>query len=893
MTSGPPSSPGPGWFVRGLLGLLLPADRRDDVLGDLEEALHRRRRSTRPPALLWWYTRQVVGYVVVALGDARQEMSTRRAHRAPGPEGFTRALAYDLRYAARSLRRAPLFTATAVLTLAIAIGGNTAVFSLVNGVLLAPLPYPEPDRLVAVHETFDGQSFWSAAPRSVLAWEERSELLDGIAWSEVERRGLEGADGPVPVGVALVSANFLEVLGIAPAVGRGFAEVDEVRDAAPVAVLTAEFWRTRLGGRGDVVGESVSLDGIPHTVLGILPDGGAPDFVGPHDLLVPRAITEAEVASRGRVLQAVARLGPGVGLESARREMEAITVEHAATTGGMQGWGVRLRPLREQLVGDVRPALLVLLGAVGMVLLVACVNLGNLLLARGTRRRAELAVRTALGASAGRLTRLLLLEASLLGLLGGALGLALAAWGVRSLPTLVGDGLPRLNEVGIDGGVLVFCMGLSLGAGLLFGLLPALHARRVGTEAARMGGARTVSPDRRQRRLRVGFVALQLASVMVLLAAAGLMTESFRRLQRTDPGFVLEDRLVLHLSVPEARYPTPDHVATFFEGLVERLEATPGVTAAGVVTHLPLSGDDWTSLQVVESLPEPVPGEEPNGGFEAVGPGYFEALGIPVVGGRTFTRGEFAEGAPVVLVDEVMAEGLGIGRSAVGERVRFAPAGPRGEWHTVVGVVGAVRYELRASPRPQVYIPERRLFPEARERDLVVRVEPGSAEGTMSSVRASLRGHAPELAVASIRPLRDVASASLWRARLQSGVLSAFGVVGLVLGAIGVYGVVSYTVGGRTREIGVRLALGARRREVLLLIMREVLSPVLVGLGAGLLAAIAGARLFSAALFGVRPHEPAVLATLALVLLTVATAAAAVPALNAVVLDPARTLRPD
>lgn len=877
--------PGPPRLGRVLIAVSLPREDRAAILGDLEERFRRIRRERSTAAARLWYLRQAGAFVVAGIGEGARRLAAAGASRSR--RGWSVAWAEDLRFALRSLPREPGFTAVTVLTLALGIGGTTAVFSVVDGVLLRPLPFPDPDRLVAVEDRFEGESWWAASPANVRAWREGSRTLEAVGWAQPGTRTFVADGEPRELRVQRVSPTLLDVLGVEARVGRGFREGEDRRGAAPVAVLTHRFW-SGIGGDPSIVGRSLPLDGVPHTVVGVLPRGATGDVLADHDLLVPRVFTEEELRSTGRVLRTIARLNPDASPSEAESELETILAEIDAP----EGWGVRLIPLRERLVGEARPVLFVLLGAVGFLLLVACANVSNLFLARGSARRRELAVRTALGAGRGRLLRQLLTEAAVFSILGGLAGILLATWGTSALARLAPDAVPRMDEIAVSGRVLVFSLGVTLLAGLLFGLVPAIRSTGLSLNPA-LHGSRGAGRSGSGERVRGALVASEVACVLVLLVGAGLMLTSFQKLRRVKPGFPVEDRVVLEISLPETRYPTARERSDFFRRLERRFSALPGVVTSGTVTHPPLFGDDWSSYHIVESRPPPRPGEEPIGGMEAAGPGYFEALGIPLLEGRRFRAEDALEGPPIVLVDQAMVERYWPDRSPLGDRVRLAREGPLSDWHEVVGVVGAVRYRLDEKPRPRVYLPDGRLPIDAPTRFVVVRTERERARDVVPSLRDALRRIAPDRPIGSVRTMEEAAAGSVSRARLQTLLLAAFGVLGLVLGAVGVYGVVSYAVSRRTRDVGVRLALGARRSRVLGRVLWDALTPVLVGVALGLAAALGLGRILSGMLFEVRPTSPQVLASVSALLVAVAICAAFLPGLRATRVDPVRTLRAD
>lgn len=880
-------------FARWLATVTLPAERRGEVLGDLEEHFRRLRDERGPHRARLWYLRQAMAFA--ALGS----LARLRSLFEDGGDLRASVLAsslQDLRFALRGLGRNRGFTGAAILTLAVGIGGATAVFSLVDGVLLRPLHYPDSERLVAILDEFDGEAWWSAAPRNVRAWRDRSTTLEAVGWAQPDTRSFSARGAPEELRIQRVSAGFLEVLGVEPRLGRGFEEREARSGAPPVTVLTHHFW-TSLGSDPGMVGETVAFDGVPHTVVGVLPPGAVGEVLEPHDALVPRIFSETELRESGRVLRTVGRLASPATLAEAEEELEWIMTEaepRPTLTGGSSGggWGVRLVPLREHLVGDVRHALLLMLGAVGFVLLIASANVSNLLLARGSTRSRELAVRSALGAGRRRVVRLLLAESLVIALIGGVAGSILALWGANALIALAPDALPRMRSVSVDGRVLTFALLISTAVGVVFGLVPALRgASHRGGEALSSSSRGDGIGSRKGTRLRSILVAAEVALILVLLTGASLTLASFSRLRSVDPGFPIQDRVVVEMTLPESRYDSPLRVSEFFRELTRGLRELPGVVEAGSVSHPPLFGDDWSSYHIVESGPPPRLGEEPIGGMEAVSPGYFRALGVPLVEGRVFEPGDGPDGPPVVVVDEAMAARHWPDRSPVGDRVRLGRTGPLAQWHDVVGVVGATRYELASAPRPRLYLPDNRLVFDASTRYVVVRAEPDRLEAVIPLIRARIREMAPDIPIASLRTLEAAAAGSVARARLQTFLLGVFGGTALLLGVIGVYGVVSYSVGRRTREVGLRIALGAGRARVLGTILGREMAPVMVGLLLGAAAVLGLGRFLSGILFEVNPTDPTVLGGATLGLLLLAAAAALVPSLRASQIDPRSALR--
>lgn len=897
------------FVVARLLRRVLPAEDREEVMGDLEERYRGRSEREGVRQARRWYRRQARSLLIWGAarrlgGFVQQGDETFRGSRADGgrlasSDSVWSGTGTDLRVAARALRANPGYTGVAVLTLALGIGGNTAVFSVVDGVLLRPLPFPEPTELVAIHETRAGQTWWSAAPHNVLAWRERSRTLEDVAWAQ-PRVGslLDAEDRPVSVGVVAASANVFELLDVRPHAGRLFEVGDDIEGGPPIAVLAYDLWIERYGGSRSAIGDRLTLDGVAHTVVGIAPPGQEPTFFGDHSLIVPRPLTEAEIQTQGRILRTVGRIADGVDIEAARAEMAAIAAEldEETTMGGARGWGVRLVPLRDQMVGEARTPLLVLLGAVGFVLLIACANLSNLMLARGSARTADVAVRASLGAGRGRIIRHLLTESLLIAAVGGSLGLAMAAWGTDLLlgvdPTII----PRLDQVGPDGRVVAFTAGLSVLAALLFGLVPALRVSRIDLAAAfQAGGGRGGGAGRGERRLRDGLVAAELALVVMLLSGAAAMVGTVRALGSIDPGFQTEGRLAVRLTLPASRYPDNAAMTRFMTELIERVETVPGVMRAGSVSTLPLTGGEgYTSFHLARSLPIPESGAEPIGGMEIVGPGYFEAMGIEILSGRGVELADITSGQQVIVVDEGVAGTIGGPEAALTDAIRMAPegAGPiLSAWRPIVGVVAPVRYGLDADPRPRIYVPEGQTGFTLRPRTLVVRVQPGVEDQVVPAIRQAVADVDPVLSIRSMLWLDEIAHTSISRSRFQGVLLTAFALIALALGAVGVYGVVAYTVARRTREVGLRLALGASRGTVVGRLVQRAMVPVVVGVVLGLGGAMALARWLDTLAFGLARPEWTTFVGAPLALLPLALVAALIPGLRAARIDPVRALR--
>jgi putative ABC transport system permease protein len=784
-------------------------------------------------------------------------------------------LLQDLRYGLRGLARSPGFTAAAVLTLALGIGANTAMFSLVDAVLLRPLPYPEPERLVRVRAVNPekGQDA-NLNPLDFADYRRQARSFTDLAAMATPTFSLTGGGEPERVRGALVSSNFFRAFGARPALGRDFQPRDEQPDAEPVVILSERLWQRRYNSDPGILGKTIVLDDAPVTVVAVLESGfrapGASE-ADPPEVWRPIRIEES-LGRGGHWLPVFGRLAEGVTIRQAQAEMDALArsleKEHP---GSNKGWATSLQDLEESIVGNTRGPLVLLLASVGLVLLIACVNVANLLLARAGSREHEVAVRATLGASASRLLRQLLTESLLLAGLGAAAGLLIAFFATRLLSRLDPEILPRAGEVAMDGRVLAFTLGISGLAAIVFGLVPAL---RTAKGAVLRQGTRT-TPG---RRLPAALVIAELALALVLLIGAGLLLKSFWRLLRVDPGFRAENLLTATVDLPASRYGEPHQIAAFYQNLFERTAALPGVLGATGIDIPPLSGgyscnsfsiDDGSS-----SHAEDVPCIE----YRTVGPGYFETLGIPIVQGRSFQSTD----APVAIVNETLARALWPDRNPLGNRITlgFEEQTP----HTIVGVVKDVRhFGLQSAAAPEVYVSY--LQHPTSAMTVVLRTTDDPAR-LRTSLAEQVRSLDPELPISRVEGLESRVAQSIAQPRLRTELLLLFALLALALAAVGVFGVISYSVVRRTREIGVRMALGAGRSEVLRLVLGQTLAYAGAGLALGLAAALALTRLLASLLFEVGHTDPAIFAASAAVLLAVAGLAGYLPARQASRLEP-------
>jgi len=791
------------------------------------------------------------------------------------------ALRQDLRYAVRSFLKNPGFTAVAVITLALGIGANTAIFSVVDTLLLRPLPLKDPGRLVLVRDTQPGVDSAPASYPEYLDWKERSKTFEALGAFFNTTFSLTGQGEPEQLPALRMSAGLLPMLGLAPARGRGFRPEEEKAGGERVALISHALWQRRFGASPAVLGTPITLAGEPYTVVGVLPPGLT---FGVHpDVCIPLRL-DAQRAPRGlHFMTVLGRLRSGPDLAQARAEVESMAAR--LRTEGVTRHGIVLTPLQEQLVGDTRPALLVLFGAVGLVLLIACANVANLLLARAASRQKEIAIRLAVGASRARLIRQLLTESLVLSVLGGGLGLLLAWWGVDLLVS-AGARLPRIEEIRIDGTVLAFTAGVSLLTGLLFGLAPALQASSADFhESLKEGGRQTGLGSGRQR-LRGLLVVSEVALSLVLLIGAGLLIRSFVRVLDNDMGFDPSRVLALDLSLPLSSYGKPERQAAFFKELLERVGRLPGVQGAAVVSHLPLGGSNTNSGLLIEGRAWPQD-ELPLADNRLVSSDYFRVLRIPLLRGRTFIPRDVEGSLHVAVINESLARRFFPNADPIGKRIDMQ--WKTNGWQVIVGVVGDIKHDgLDLPSAPAVYVPY--LQTPDSGMTLVVRAT-GDPLGLVGAVRAQVYGVDRNQPVSRARTMDELVAESVGPRRFSMSLLSGFAALALFLAAVGIYGVMSTSVAQRTHEIGVRMALGARRSDVVKLVIRQGLPPVLLGTCIGLIAAMVFSRVLESLLYGVSARDPATFAGVSLLLVCVALAACFLPARRAARVDPMIAIR--
>ena len=804
----------------------------------------------------------------------------------------------DLRYAFRMLLKAPGFTAIAVIALALGIGANTAIFSVVNAVLLRPLPYKAPNDLVWLWGTnpLNDIAKETASYPDFVDWREQAQSFSGVAGFTQTAVILGGADGEterVPVGVAM--GDLFTVLGIEPAIGRKFLPEENEEGKHRVVLLSDALFQRRFGGQAGVVGSQIMINNSQYTIVGVLPAGFQDPIAGQtqsFQMWMPLAVTaNMQQSRRGDFLSVVARLKPGVSLQHGQAEMTGIMARlEKQYPNTNTGWGAIVQPLHETITGDVRPALLVLLGAVSVLLLIACANVANLLLARATARQREIAIRSALGATRGRIIAQLLTENVLLSFCGGVLGLLFAYWGMDALLALSPGNIPRLETIGVDREVLFFTLAVSLVTGVVFGLAPALTVSKPHLNDTLKEGGRSGGDSGTARRLRSGLAVAEIALSFVLLVGAGLLIRSFLSLQDVNPGFNADHLLTVKLSLPAAKYQENQQVVNFYDQLLARVSSQPGVQAASLTTALPLdSGNNYLAFEV-EGRVTPPTDKQPDAESRIVSADYFKALQIPLRRGRLLDDRD-ALGAPdVVVISETMARKYFGGEDPIGKRITFGdPQAADVEWFTVVGIVGDVRgSSLKSEPYAQVYGSYRQ-SPQ-RGMTVVLRTA-GDPMNVAPAVRQQVAALDPQQPLYNIRTAEQVLAASIARPRFNMLLIAILAGIALVLAAIGVYGVISYSVTQRTREIGIRIALGASAGNVLKLVVGEGMILAGTGIVVGIIAAFGVTRIMASLLYGVTASDPLTFASLALLLGAIAFVACYIPARRATRVDPVVALR--
>jgi len=801
----------------------------------------------------------------------------------------------DLRYALRTLAKNPAFTSIAIVAIALGIGANTVIFSAVNAVLLRPLPFKNPEQLVMVWENATHLGFPknTPSPPNFIDWQRQNTVFTGMAAMSERSFNLTGVGEPDRLDGRRVSANLFDLLGVPALLGRTFVPDDD-RPGTHVVLLSYSLWQRRFGSDSNVIGRAITLNGESYNVIGVMPRSvHLPAYGNWNDKVwVPIAFTNEETTERGNhFLDVIARIKPGITLKQAQAEMETIAARLAKEYPRYNTRiGATVTPLHEEVVGDIKPALLILLGAVGFVLLIACANVANLLLARAAVREKEIALRLALGASRSRLTRQFLTESVLLALLGGGFGLLLALAGIRVLKTFIPVTISQTQTISIDGKVLVFTALLALLTGIVFGLAPAMHASHSNLNDSLKEGGRDSAIGKKGNRLRDLLVVGEIAVSFILLIGAGLLINSFLHLRNLDPGFRADHLLTMKVDLSELRYPDGERRSVFFDEVLFRIRALPGVQSVAVAGNLPFTYNGDSMSIAVEGIPDPPPGQWPDVIYRAIGPGYFSTMGIPMIRGRDFTDQDKADSKNVVVISEKTAQHYWPGKDPIGKRLKPGATTSDVPWREVIGVVKDVRQnDFIAQPKMQMYFTYRQLKDLAANA-LIVRtsVEPMSLA---TSTRDAIWAVDKDQPVANVDTMDHIVSEAIARQRFSMLLLGIFAALALILAAVGIYGVMSYSVAQRIHEIGIRMALGARRTDVLKMIVNQGLKLVSIGMMLGLAAAFLLTRVLQSLLFGISATDPVTFFGISLVLLAVAILASYLPALRATKVDPIIALR--
>ena len=801
-------------------------------------------------------------------------------------------LGQDLRYALRSLRHNPLFAAIAIVTLGLGIGANTAIFSVVNGVLLKPLPYREPDRLVTVWESMKTADRIPISYWNWVDWRQRQRGFEDISvYSPFGSFTMTGAGAAERVRNARVAGNYFQLLGVRAAQGRLIEPADDAPGAPRVVVLSAGFFRTRFGGDPSLIGRSITLDGDPYTVIGVLPPEVRIYNRDAIAALAPEvAANQARWARENHSLYGIGRVKANVSTAQALADLQRVSLELQKEYPGQDaGIGAGGEPMMNTVVGRIKPALEMLMVAVGLVLLIACANVANLVLSRSAARQREFALRSALGAARSRLVRQLLTESVVVALAGGVLGVFIAIAGVKLLVSLDPSSVPRLMDITVDRTVLLFALAISLVTGLLFGLAPALQSGVANLVSALKEGGRGASAGASRQRTRAILTAAEVALAVVLLAGAGLLLRSFAKLTEVDPGFQSTNVLVARVDLSaSSKYKSSEQRSAAFDALLSRVRAIPGVESAAVGGDLPVE-TNWQSGVTFEAIPEPDPTKRPMLNFDVVDPGYFETLRIPLVAGRALSPTDGPGQPKVALISESAAQKFFPKGNAVGQRVNQGDGSDASRWHTIVGVVKDTRTDgLVQKPRGNLYLPRAQ---EGLDLAWLMVRSALPADRLTAALRRELTEVDPNVPLALVSTMDEVLGEYLAEPKFSMLLVTIFAGVALLLASVGIYGVISYNVTQRSSEIGVRMALGAQRRDVVGLVVGQAMVMAAAGVGVGLLLALWGSKALSSMLFGVGPRDPLVMSSVAIFLLLVALGAALGPALRAARIDPALAIR--
>jgi putative ABC transport system permease protein len=815
----------------------------------------------------------------------------------------------DIRYGLRQLWNHLGFTIVAVLTLGLGIGANTAIFSVVNAVLLKPLPFPAPDELIAVgvidtRQKATQTELGSFSYPDFFDYRDQNRTLQNIAVYRDRSFALTGEEGASSVRGIKSSAEYFDVLGIKPKIGRTFTRADEQGGGGPggfKVIISHNYWQKNFGGDASVLGRTLMMDRRPHTIIGVLPAGFQfPISTDPVDLYITFAEDAANVdgstpqtAQRGNhSLESIARLKPGVSIAQAQADLENIAAAmEKQYPDSNTHFGVGTKPLREDMVGDVKAALYILFGAVVCVLLIANANVANLLLARASARGKEIALRAAMGASRMRIIRQLLTESLLLSGLGGLLGLLLAQWGTAALIETVPQNIPRISTIQLDATVLIFTMLASLATGIIFGLVPAWQASHVDLNSALKSGSRTGSSGEGKGRVRNALIMAEVALALILLISAGLLIQSFARLGKVQPGLRTDRLFTARVALPDVAYPKNENIIAFFDQFLPRLRALPGVESADVIMPLPLSGSNMVTSFDIEERPLPE-GQRAAAPVRVIGTDYFKTMGIPIRQGRVFDQTERYESTPVVIVNERFASKYFPGQNVVGKRILpgFAADDTGEKMREIIGVVGNVKHlSLKNEDSPEMYLPNTQL--PFSVLSLVIRTNVSNPNALTTAVRKELAAMDATIPLTSVRVFEEYIARSLARPRFNTLLLSIFAATALVLTAIGIYGVMAYSVAQRTSEIGIRIALGAGKGSIFRLVVGQAMTLVGISLVIGLAGAFAATRLLSSLLFGVGASDPVTFISIVFLVSAVAFIAAWLPARRATRVDPIIALR--
>jgi putative ABC transport system permease protein len=879
---------GPPRLAESLLRHTLPrGEAGETIRGDLIEEWRHRGASSR--ATLWYWRHALSLSARYAWRRRRNEPSSQcgqdRRHNM-----FLDNLMQDVRYAVRSYVKAPSFAVAILATLALGIGASTAIFSMVNGILLRPLPLPDPDRLVFATEVNGKNVTISTSVPNYFDWRARAHSFETLALSSDSPQTLTGLDQARRIRARRVTGNFFRAIGIAPALGHDFTDDDDRPNATPAVIVTDGFWKTALGGDPAIIGGVLTLNQISYTVVGVMPSGF--EYLRPYDAFVSFApiVGSRNIQSRGNHngFAAVGRLKPGVTVESARAELTAVAAqlerEYPETNTGV---GVLATRLADRLVTTVRTTLLALFGAVGCLLLIACTNVASLLVARGAARQHELAVRAALGGGRLRLMGQLLVDSTIISAAGGALGVLCAIWLLRLLVAAAPDGTPRITNVQIDAAAVLFAAGAAALCGLVFGAFPAFQAAGTHGQQALVRG-RTTGFAARSHHVRRALIVVETALAIVLLVGAGLMVRTVQQLISVDAGFRPDHVLTTRFTLSGPTW-TEERRQAFYPTFIERIRAIPGVSSAALTIALPIDGSQWNSIFIVADKPVPQRSQLPSAAFTPVSLGFFETMGVRLVGGRVFGPSDTPTSSPTIVVNETLAKTLWPGEDAVGKRLKQGWPEDKNPWREVVGVVADVKFNGLASDTPlQVYLP----LTQESQTSLIIAartaVEPMSIVPTLEAVAREVNRDMPLFQTAT---MDQVLETSIAQQRLSLIVMVTFAIVALTLASVGLYGVIAHAVTERTHEIGVRLALGAEAHHVLGLIVRQGVTTTIVGVAIGVVGAIALSRFIQDLLFGVTPTDPLTFAAVIIMLIAVSLAACYIPAWRATRLDPTMALR--